>query len=1029
MGFSQPRFSIVVPLHNGERYVAGCCESVLGQDFDDLELLLVDDFSADGTVKAAQELCDKDVRVRLIRRTSNGGTLRARRDGVLATTGEYVLLLDQDDVFCEGALAQIDAALREHDVDILHFSARVVAEGEAASGAAADMQSFLTPPARMLAGADILTTQFAEKDGFDWNVHHKAFRGELARRAWAAAGDVELSLSDDLYVSFILCSMAQSYAAIGNSAWYEYHLGRGETFGSAPTLDSFRLLCERERKGFALVTSYAERAADKIVRDDWDARVSDVRDRLIEHVMNEFHDNVPAEFHDEALEIVVGMWPADAVAAELWRFVRDRAYALFDTGQQPASDDELFGLIADAEQVDVLVEGVGSQRYQTMRATAERHLCDLEHRSGTVEGSPECVRPIRSSSYARQPVRIFVTTHKDVNVFCGNVLEPVQVGATHPRKRLRWALQDDAGENISDLNAMYCELTTQYWVWKNIHDAEYVGFCHYRRYFDFSGEEHDENFCGEVTDQRIDWVSQARYGLDDASIIKAVQGCDVVTTRVRDLREFPEGFSTVREQYAAAAYLDVADLNRVMDLVCQMYPEYAQDVEAYLAEPYTCFCNMFVMRHELFDRYCEWLFPVLERFVDDWDTSYLSHERLRTPGHLAERLLNVFLKHEQRVRPKLVWKQVQCVHFEHPEPVVEVTLAPVDGQGLPVVPVVFAASDAYVPMLTTTVFSMLKNASPDYFYDVVVFERDITERNKDIMHSFFAQFPNAALRFADVRAALCSYDLKTSNAYISAETYYRFLIQSVLPGYDKVLYLDSDLIVLGDVAELFETDLADNAVGAVIDIDYLGNLNMSDGARMAYTYETLGLKDPYGYFQAGVLVFNTAALRKLHTVEEWLNLAARDVYIYDDQDILNAECQGCVTYLDPSWNVMNDCDGRIAKVFSFAPANVYDAYCAAYVAPKIVHYAGYEKPWKAGHCDERELYFAYARQTPFYETLLSMMASEPCNVTQKPKAKSQHERAVSEGNVLRKVFDPLFPLGTRRREFVKSFVRKLRGRD
>lgn len=407
MGSSQPRFSIVVPLHNGERYVAECCESVLEQDFDDLELLLVDDCSTDGTVKVAQELCDKDARVRLIKRTSNGGTLRARRDGVLATRGECVLLLDQDDAFCEGALVQIDAALCVHDVDILHFSARVVSEGEAASGAAVGMQSFLTPPARTLSGADILATQFAEKNGFDWHVHHKAFRGELARRAWAVAEDVELVLSDDLYVSFILCSMAQSYAAVGNSGWYEYHLGRGETFGSVPTLNSFRLLCERDRKGFALVTSYAERAAGEIVRDDWDARVSDVRDRLIEHVMNEFHDNVPAEFHDEALEIVVGMWPADAVAGELWRFVRDRAYALFDTGQQPASDDELFGLIADAEQVDALVEVAGSLRYQTMRATAERHLCDLGLRESALQQQHDEVDS-DSSEESRRTLRSFL---------------------------------------------------------------------------------------------------------------------------------------------------------------------------------------------------------------------------------------------------------------------------------------------------------------------------------------------------------------------------------------------------------------------------------------------------------------------------------------------------------------------------------------------------------------------------------------------------------------------------------------------
>lgn len=1019
-----PTFSIVVTAYNNAQYLPGCLGSLVKQSYSDWECIVVNDASPDETRAIATAQSEADVRFSVHSLATNSGLHLARKAGIERCSGDYVIFLDADDELAPDALGQLGAVLAEQPVDILHFGMKAVNCGVNEQELTA-FETYVNKTCEPLDREDLCEAVFGTSYAQDWRVTQRVYRTAYAQEAFAVMTDKRLERAEDAYEFFVLADRSRGELTCDVPA-LRYFYGRGVTGTSEIDVTTFARFSRQFAACLAAIDAYASRDGADPALAGW---AEGAREKLYGLLMNDWHVRVADKDKVAAAHKAAETLGSRVIATQLMRLARDDAYALWVTGGHLEGTEAFITWYWLAEELMAGVEDASTSKYSLFRDKACDHISDLEHLSGTVEGSPECVHPIRSSSYARQPVRIFVTTHKDVNVFWGNVLEPVQVGVTHPRKRLRWALQDDAGENISDLNATYCELTTQYWAWKNVYDAEYVGFCHYRRYFDFSGEEHDENSYGEVMDQRIDWGSQARYGLDDASIIKAVQGCDVVTTRVRDLRKFPEGFSTVREQYAAAAYLDVADLNRVMDLVCQMYPEYAQDVEAYLAEPYTCFCNMFVMRYEFFDRYCEWLFPVLERFVDDWDTSYLSHERLRTPGHLAERLLNVFLKHEQRVRPKLVWKQVQCVHFEHPEPVVEVTLAPVDGQGLPVVPVVFAASDAYVPMLTTTVFSMLKNASPDYFYDVVVFERDITERNKDIMHSFFAQFPNAALRFADVRAALCSYDLKTSNAYISAETYYRFLIQSVLPGYDKVLYLDSDLIVLGDVAELFETDLADNAVGAVIDIDYLGNLNMSDGARMAYTYETLGLKDPYGYFQAGVLVFNTAALRKLHTVEEWLNLAARDVYIYDDQDILNAECQGCVTYLDPSWNVMNDCDGRIAKVFSFAPANVYDAYCAAYVAPKIVHYAGYEKPWKAGHCDERELYFAYARQTPFYETLLSMMASEPCNVTQKPKAKSQHERAVSEGNVLRKVFDPLFPLGTRRREFVKSFVRKLRGRD
>ena len=118
-----------------------------------------------------------------------------------------------------------------------------------------------------------------------------------------------------------------------------------------------------------------------------------------------------------------------------------------------------------------------------------------------------------------------------------------------------------------------------------------------------------------------------------------------------------------------------------------------------------------------------------------------------------------------------------------------------------------------------------------------------------------------------------------------------------------------------------------------------------------------------------MLVLNTAETRKLHPFETWLELASNSEYLYDDQDILNAECQGRVKYLDTAWNVMVNCDNRFKKVFSFAPANMFDDFMRAYADPKIVHYAGYEKPWKPGPCDMEELYWSYARRTPFYEQL------------------------------------------------------------
>lgn len=135
------------------------------------------------------------------------------------------------------------------------------------------------------------------------------------------------------------------------------------------------------------------------------------------------------------------------------------------------------------------------------------------------------------------------------------------------------------------------------------------------------------------------------------------------------------------------------------------------------------------------------------------------------------------------------------------------------------VPVVFASDNNYVPMLATTIYSMLKNASTSRTYDVIVLERDITDENKRYMRQFFAKFPNAVLRFFDVSRYLAGFNLTTSNAHISIETYYRFIIQEALPFYSKLLYLDCDLVVNGDIAELFDTELGDHAIGAVPDID------------------------------------------------------------------------------------------------------------------------------------------------------------------------------------------------------------------
>ena len=310
-----------------------------------------------------------------------------------------------------------------------------------------------------------------------------------------------------------------------------------------------------------------------------------------------------------------------------------------------------------------------------------------------------------------------------------------------------------------------------------------------------------------------------------------------------------------------------------------------------------------------------------------------------------------------------------------------------------------------------------------FFYDVIVLERNISDENKQIIAKFLAQFSNATVRFYDVSRYLAGFNLTTSNAHISVETYYRFIIQEALPFYSKLLYLDCDLVVNGDVAELFDTEMGDNAIAAVPDIDFIGNLNMKDGIRAEYVHKQLHMRDAYGYFQAGVLVMNLDRMRKIHTVHEWLQIAAKPGYIYNDQDILNTECEGLVTYLDYSWNVMHNCAGRVEGVFDFAPADVYKAYMESRKAPEVVHYAGFDKPWKNPWCDFAPLYWQYAQATPFVAQMYAAMSG-----VQKPKPLEHHDRAIAEDSPIRKYVDVLAPTGSKQRELMKVVARKVQGK-
>ena len=131
-----------------------------------------------------------------------------------------------------------------------------------------------------------------------------------------------------------------------------------------------------------------------------------------------------------------------------------------------------------------------------------------------------------------------------------------------------------------------------------------------------------------------------------------------------------------------------------------------------------------------------------------------------------------------------------------------------------IIPIFFATDDNYAPFLAVTVESMLQNASKDYFYKIYVLTTKLNPVHEEKISALMTE--NASIQFISLQMELDKIQsMFHLRDYYSKETYYRLFIANLFPQYEKVLYLDCDIIILGDISELYNTDINGNFVGAI----------------------------------------------------------------------------------------------------------------------------------------------------------------------------------------------------------------------
>ena len=333
--------------------------------------------------------------------------------------------------------------------------------------------------------------------------------------------------------------------------------------------------------------------------------------------------------------------------------------------------------------------------------------------------------------------------------------------------------------------------------------------------------------------------------------------------------------------------------------------------------------------------------------------------------------------------------------------------------------IVFACSENFVPYLSVAVQSIIDNASPSRRYDIVVLTRNISPTSMITLTRQITS-PHVGIGFLDVDAALGDIELP-HHGHFRPETYFRLLAPQLLPNVDKAIYLDSDLIVDDDVAELFDVDVTGYKLAATRDADTIGQIDGYDATVGPYLKDELGMDDPHDYFQAGVLLMNLAELRRTVTPEEFLALSTERMWRWLDQDVLNKVVNGDYVRVHMRWNYLMDWQHlRRTHIIANAPADVRAEYEEAAADPAVIHFAGPDnRPWLYPDADRAELFWHYAMRSPYLDEIRGQLEESRASV--KGLAKRVQVMALYKG--IMPAFDAICPAGTlRRKAVIKTYM-------
>lgn len=548
-------------------------------------------------------------------------------------------------------------------------------------------------------------------------------------------------------------------------------------------------------------------------------------------------------------------------------------------------------------------------------------------------------------------LKILLAYHKKDIIFKNDFLVPIHVGRAISRKKAEESndftqydflcssmIGDDLGENISEKNSYYNEMTAIYWAWKNydkLGNPENIGFMHYRRHFLLKENKTSPYYESNKIISEDDYIKNYLNMTED-NICNILERNDFICTK-------PYYETSVYDHFKENH--DIQQLDYVIAILKEKFPQYSKACDKYINGKDSYFCNMFIFPKDIFFDYCSYIFTILDIYEK-------SQEASNKRFYVSERLTGIFIQY-------LLDQEKRGAFF--PTNYLEENI---------VIPVVFSSSLEYLWPTSVAITSLMENAKKNNRYDIyVLVDEETFSSAAEKLRLLQEKYKNCTINIVNITSKykdilLKIRGLKVSIGHVALQTYYRLVLPELLEKYNKCIYLDGDTIVRKDLAVLFRTNMDEFYLAGVKAAGYLYPRDKAEKHA-----KLLGIKSLDRYVNAGVLVFNLKRMREDGLKESFFKLIENN-FPSMDQDVLNLACYPLIKTLPYEYNFMTkylqeksgitSFNQEVESVFSLAERT------KALTDSVIIHFADKVKPWQKINIPFAREWLKYAALSPFY---------------------------------------------------------------